>query len=230
MNYKILSPMTFINPGRIISGGDRLRIKGIVAAAVIFCMLTAFDAFTVPCAVEEKTMQEEWKGRDKVPGEKVPEAKDPETQYPGKEAPEKKDPGKEVPRKKEKRERQKMWEEFVKDPLTVLENRKEEIKKQLKEGRISREEADAILKRIETGIAEIKKFSALPLEEKRARLIKDCKDYLDSLVERGEMDRDKAGRILKDYTEKINKWDGTGYPRFLRKFGKAKEGKKERDL
>ena len=203
-----------------------MRIKGIVAAAVIFCMLTAFDAFTVPCAVEEKTMQEEWKGRDKVPGEKVPEAKEPETQYPGKEAPEKKDPGKEVPRKKEKRERQKMWEEFVKDPLTVLENRKEELKKQLKEGRISREEADAILKRIETGIAEIKKFSALPLEEKRARLIKDCKDYLDSLVERGEMDRIRP-KDSHDYTEKINKWDGT-VPRFLRKFeGKrGQEGKR----
>ena len=71
-----------------------MRIKGIVAAAVIFCMLTAFDAFTVPCAVEEKTMQEEWKGRDKVPGEKVPEAKEPETQYPGKEAPKRKTPEK----------------------------------------------------------------------------------------------------------------------------------------
>ena len=216
-DYKILSPMTCSIAGKILTGGDRLRIRGIAAAAAIMVMLTAFTATAVPRGMEDGAAHTELEGRV------------PETQAPEKGAPETVEPGKKVP-KMDKKERLKIWEEFIKDPLTVLENRKKEIEQQLKEGRISKEEADAILRRIDKGIAEIKEFSALPLEEKRARLIRDCKDYLDSLVEKGEMDREKAQKILEKYSEKINKWDGTGYPRFFRKPVKPKCGRKERDL
>ena len=207
-----------------------MRIKGVVAAAAIFGVLAAFTVFTVPCAVEEGPAHVELEGREKAPGEKEPKGKEPEMKVPEKETPEKKGPEDKAPIKEKKRDRKKVWEEFEKDPITVLENRKKEIEGLLKEGRISKEEAEAILRRIDKGIAEIKEFNGLPLEEKRARLIRDCKDYLDSLVERGEMDRDKADRIFEKYSDRTNKWDGTGYPRFFRKAGKPKNGKSERDL
>ena len=192
-----------------------MGMKKIIAAVAIFGLLTALPAYAVSYQVNEDVVHREWKGRD----EEKPEKKEPE-EKPGMEkgAPEKRDPEKEAPKKKKWKEyRKKVYDEFVKDPITVLENRKNEINRLLKEGKISKKKADAIIKRIDTGITEIKKFNKLTLEEKRARLIKDCKDYLDDLVERGEMDREKANQIYEDYAEKINKWDGKGYPRFLRK-------------
>ena len=87
-----------------------MRIKGIVAAAVIFCMLTAFDAFTVPCAVEEKLCKRNGKAVISAWGEGAG-SKEPETQYPGKEAPKRKTPKSSSERKTGKA---KNVEEFVK--------------------------------------------------------------------------------------------------------------------
>jgi len=196
-----------------------LGMKKFVAAVAIFGVLTALPAYAVSDQVNKDVVHREWKGRDEEkPEKKEPKEKRPEKEELEKEAPEKREPEKDAPKKdKGKQYRKKVYEEFVKDPITVLENRKNEINKLLKEGKISREKADAMLKRIDAGITEIKKFNKLTLEEKRARLIKDCREYLDNLVERGEMDREKASKIYEDYAEKINKWDGTGYPKFFRK-------------
>ena len=104
-----------------------MRIKGVVAAAAIFGVLAAFTVFTVPSAVEEGPAHVELEGREKAPGEKEPKGKEPEMKVPEKETPEKKGPEDKAPIKEKKRDRKKVWEEFEKDPITVLENRKKEI-------------------------------------------------------------------------------------------------------
>lgn len=190
-------------------------------------ILAALPAYAAPYPAEGRPVRQEWMGRDQrepekmKPEEKGPGKQDLEKESPGrqdleKKTPEQKEPEKDAP-KKVKPNRRKVWEEFAKDPISVLEDRKSEIEKMLKEGKISKEKAEDILKRIDTGISEIKRFNRLPLEEKRAMLIKDCKEYLDSLVEKGDLDKEQAQRILEEYSEKIGKWDGAGYPRFFRK-------------
>lgn len=105
----------------------------------------------------------------------------------------------------------------VNDPIMALESRKEQVKKLMNEGKITREKAEAIIKRIDARIAEINEFNKLTLEEKKEKLVNDCKDRLDRMVNEGKMDRKKADEILRNYTERIRQWDGVGYPRLFRK-------------
>ncbi|MDP4180278.1 MAG: hypothetical protein Q8942_04205 [Bacillota bacterium] len=105
-------------------------------------------------------------------------------------------------------------EDFIKDPIKALENKKEKIQSLVKEGKISKEIADEKIAKIDSKIKEIKIFNNLPLEQKREKLINNRKTHIEKLVKEGKLDRSKADSILKDYTEKINKWDGNGYPRF----------------
>lgn len=114
-------------------------------------------------------------------------------------------------------------EECLKDPIAALEEKKSEISDLLKEGKITQQKADEMINRIDAKIAEIKAFSKLTLQQKKDKLIKDCKNRLDVLVKAGKFDRKKADEILKNYTEKIKQWDGTGYPKF---FDKGMRGKK----
>lgn len=99
-----------------------------------------------------------------------------------------------------------------KDPLKALESKKERIQSLLKEGKISKEEADRINAKIDSKIKEVKEFNKLPLEKKREKLISDFKVRLERKVKDGKMTKEKMDELLKDYTEKINKWDGKGYP------------------
>jgi len=190
-----------------------LKIKKLAAVAVILSFLAAFPALAVTDPAENGIPQSGAVSPDEAATTQRPEERKPEIKPGDDGEPEKFE--KKVPRKK--RCRDKAWEEFVKDPLKALEKRRSEVQKLLKEGKISKEEAEEILKRIYKGIAEVKKFNKMSLEEKRAWLIRDCKDYLDSLVEKGEMEWNKAAEILEEYSEKIKNWNGEGYPRFFRK-------------
>lgn len=114
-------------------------------------------------------------------------------------------------------------DDFKKDPIAALEGRKNEILKHLNEGKIPKEEADAIIKKIDARIAEVKNFNTLTLDQKRDKLLKDCKSRLDLLVKDGKLDKKKADDMLKKYTDKIKQWDGVGYPKF---FEKGMKGRK----
>lgn len=106
------------------------------------------------------------------------------------------------------------YEEFQKDPIKALQNRKEEIQSLQKDGKITKEKADEITARIDAKIKQIEEFNKLTLEQKKAKLIKNCSTRLDRLVKEGKLEQAKADEILKQYTDKISNWDGTGYPGF----------------
>lgn len=103
-------------------------------------------------------------------------------------------------------------EEFNKDPVKFLEEKKIKIQTLLKEGKITKEKADEITARLDSKIKEIQSFNKLTLQQKREKLINDCRTLIDKQVKEGKLDSAKASGIISDYTEKINKWDGTGYP------------------
>lgn len=124
--------------------------------------------------------------------------------------------------KENKTEWRNKYDDFEKNPITALEENKNEILQLLKEDKLTKEKADAIISRIDAKISKIKAFEKLPLAQKKEALIKDCKARLDTLVKDGKIQKDKADAILKKYTEKIQNWDGIGYPDFHDKGIKGK--------
>jgi lipoate-protein ligase A len=108
------------------------------------------------------------------------------------------------------------------DPIKALENKKEQIQSRLKEGKITTEKADAITARIDTKIREIQEFNKLSVPQKKDKLIREFKARMDKKVSEGRLTQDKADELIKNYTEKVNQWDGQGYPKFGKKgcFGK----------
>lgn len=103
------------------------------------------------------------------------------------------------------------------DPIKALEQRKERVKKELEEGKITKQEADEIITKIDGKIEEIQEFKDMPLQQKKDTLIERFKTSIEQKVKSGKLPQDKADQLIKDYTEKINEWDGEGYPHFLKK-------------
>lgn len=103
-------------------------------------------------------------------------------------------------------------EEFNKDPVKFLEEKKVKIQTLLKEGKITKEKANEITARLDSKIKEIQSFNKLTLQQKREKLINNCRASVEKQVKEGKLDSAKASEIINGYTEKINKWDGTGYP------------------
>lgn len=116
-------------------------------------------------------------------------------------------------KKDERDHTRKHTEEFSEDPVKRLEEKKSKILKKLEEGKITKEKADIIIDKIDKRINEMKAFQKLPLEQKREKLIKDFQLQLDAMVKEGKMKQEEADRMMKEITEKINKWDGKGYPK-----------------
>jgi molecular chaperone DnaK (HSP70) len=111
---------------------------------------------------------------------------------------------------------------FNKDPLKFLESRKEKIQQLLKEGKITKEKADEMTARVDKKIKDINEFNKLGLKQKREKLIKDFNASIDKKVGEGKLTREKADSLVKEYKDKIEKWDGTGYPRFHGKHSRYK--------
>lgn len=108
----------------------------------------------------------------------------------------------------------KFREEFSKDPIKALQGRKEKVQSLLKEGKITREKADEITARIDSKIKEIQEFNKLPLQQKKEKLVSDFKALMEKKVNSGKLTREKADTMVREFTEKIEKWDGKGYPIF----------------
>ena len=103
---------------------------------------------------------------------------------------------------------------FEKDPLKALEQKREEVLRLLKDGKLTKEKADEIISRIDSKMAEIKEFQKLPLEQRKEKLIKDCETRLNQMIKDGKIQQKDAETKFKEYVDKINRWDGTGYPIF----------------
>ncbi len=104
-----------------------------------------------------------------------------------------------------------------KDPLKRLQEKREKIQSLLKEGKITKEKADSITSRIDSKIKKIEEFNKLSPEQKKEKLMNDFKERLEKKVKDGRLTRGKADSMLKEFTEKVQKWDGNGYPGFLGK-------------
>ncbi|MCR4434934.1 MAG: hypothetical protein QHH06_05315 [Clostridiales bacterium] len=106
-----------------------------------------------------------------------------------------------------------------KDPLQALQDKKERVQSLLKEGKITKEKADAIIAKIDLKIKNIKEFNSLTLPQKKDRLKSNFKASMDKKVKDGKLTQDKANELIKDFNEKVEKWDGSGYPEFCGKKG-----------
>lgn len=112
------------------------------------------------------------------------------------------------------------------DPVKSLESKKERIQSKLKEGKITKEKADEITVRIEARIKTIQEFNKLTLQQKKNKLTDNVKMSMDRKVREGKLPQDKANELLKEYTDKISQWDGSGYPKFVKKALEGREHKK----
>lgn len=114
-----------------------------------------------------------------------------------------------------------------KDPIKVLESLKDKIKKKLKNGEISKEKANELIRKINQRIKKIKKFNKLTLEEKKTKLIAALEERLEKKVEENKISQEKADEILSRETKKIQNWDGKSYPEFLNRYFFWKDQKKD---
>lgn len=129
----------------------------------------------------------------------------------------------------DKKDHAKKHDEFRKDPIKALENRKAEIQSLVKEGKLTKEKADEITARLDSKIKEIQDFNKLTLQQKKDKLIKDCRTSLDRLIKEGKMDKAKADTIFEEYLNKVKNWDGNGYPHFRPKCFGGKHKKFDTD-
>jgi len=100
-----------------------------------------------------------------------------------------------------------------KDPIKELERMKEKVQTLLKEGKITKEEADKINAKIDEKIKKINEFNKLPLEKKKEKLLSDLKARLEEKVKEGEITKDQMNKIMKECEKRIKEWDGNGFPR-----------------
>lgn len=103
------------------------------------------------------------------------------------------------------------------DPIEKLKNKKQKVRELLDAGKITKEEADDLNAKIGAKIKEIEEFNKLTVEQKREKLTKRFKEKVDRKVKEGKLPRKKADQIIKEFNKKIEEWDGSGYPSFMRK-------------
>jgi hypothetical protein len=102
--------------------------------------------------------------------------------------------------------------DFQKDPIKALECKKEKVQSLLREGKITKEEAAEITARLDERIAKIKEFNKLTLPEKKAKLMEKHKAFIEMKVKEGTLSREKADAAIKEFNDRISKWDGKGFP------------------
>ncbi len=115
--------------------------------------------------------------------------------------------------KQHNRYRQNHHADACKDPIKRLEAKKEKVERLLKEGKLTKEQANDILKRIDDRIAEVKEFQKLPLEQKKEKVLNDLRTQTNQFVKDGKMTQEEADKMMKKAKEKLENWDGKGFPR-----------------
>jgi polyhydroxyalkanoate synthesis regulator phasin len=101
-----------------------------------------------------------------------------------------------------------------KDPIKRLEERKNDIEKEYKEGKITKEKADELTKRIDERIVKIKKFNSLTLPEKKEHLNKKFKSHIEQNVKKGNMTKEEGDKAIQEFNKQLENWDGDDFPKF----------------
>ncbi|QSZ26974.1 hypothetical protein ACETAC_08885 [Aceticella autotrophica] len=102
------------------------------------------------------------------------------------------------------------------DPIQRLEDLKSKITEKFKAGKISQDEENKMLTKINDAEQKIKDFNNMTLDQKKQTLIKDFTARINQRVKDGKLTQDKANSMIQNFTDKVNKWDGKGYPKELR--------------
>ncbi len=111
----------------------------------------------------------------------------------------------------------KQCEKCHKDPLKRLEATKEKISKDLKEGKISKEKADELTKKVDVRIAKIKEFNSLSLPEKKQQLSEKFKSRLDEAIKEGRVTKEEGEQLQADFEKQLKDWDGSRPPKPIHK-------------
>lgn len=104
------------------------------------------------------------------------------------------------------------------DPIQVLENFKTKIEEKYSQGKISQNQENRILAKINNAEQKIQAFNNMTLEQKKQTLIDDFTNFINNQVKNGKITQSKANTLIKNFTDKVNKWDGNGYPRFVMRY------------
>ncbi|MGJ7044890.1 hypothetical protein [Thermoanaerobacterium thermosulfurigenes] len=110
------------------------------------------------------------------------------------------------------------------DPIQTLENLKTKIEEKYSQGKISQDEENKILAKINTAEQKIEDFNNMTLDQKKQTLIDDFTNIVNNQVKNGKITQDKANTLIKNFTDKVNKWDGNGYPQFVTRYLKKYMG------
>ncbi len=110
-----------------------------------------------------------------------------------------------------------------KDPIERLEEKKQEIQKDLKEGKIAKEKADELTKKIDERIEKIKKFNSLTLPEKKEHLSKNFNSRLEQQIKDGRITKEEGENLLADFNKQLESWDGKQPPKFIHNLKKHKD-------
>ncbi len=111
-------------------------------------------------------------------------------------------------------------EKCDKDPIKRLEERKNDIQKEYNEGKITKDKADELTKKIDERIVKIKEFNSLPLAEKKERLNEKFKYHIEQDVKNGKMTKEEGDKIIQEFNKQLENWDGNDFPKFK---GKGKK-------
>lgn len=102
------------------------------------------------------------------------------------------------------------------DPVQRLENLKTKLTDKYNQGKISKDKYDKAIAKINQIEQKIKDFNNMTLDQKKQTLINDYNTAINKRVQQGKLTQDKANELIKNYTDKVNKWDGNGYPPALK--------------
>ncbi|ADL69453.1 hypothetical protein Tthe_1969 [Thermoanaerobacterium thermosaccharolyticum DSM 571] len=110
------------------------------------------------------------------------------------------------------------------DPIQLLENLKAKIEEKYSQGKISQNQENNIITKINSAEQKIENFNNMTLDQKKQTLIDYFTTIVNNEVKNGKITQDKANTLIKNFTDKVNKWDGTGYPPVVMKYLKRYMG------
>ncbi|EEG76356.1 hypothetical protein [Dethiobacter alkaliphilus] len=98
------------------------------------------------------------------------------------------------------------------DPIKMLEMKKERVQQKYKAGEITRQEADELTAKLDAKIKKVEEFNQLKPEDKKEWLLNHLTEKVNRKVKEGKISEEKGRELVEHFTEKINEWDGKGYP------------------
>ncbi len=110
------------------------------------------------------------------------------------------------------------------DPIQLLENLKAKIEEKFSQGKISQNQENNIITKINSAEQKIENFNNMTLDQKKQTLIDYFTTIVNNQVKNDKITQDKANILIKNFTDNVNKWDGTGYPPVVMKYLKRYMG------